>query len=348
MIDSTHRLPAEPMRGDRHPAGLLARLAAVVRLMPLAGLALLVATPAPASDFPQRPIQLVAPYPAGGAADVLSRMLAKKLEAELGQPVVVENKPGAGTAIGAAAVANAKPDGYTLLLSSSSTYSLNPAIQPKLPYDPVNGFEAIGRVGTVALAVLVHPSVKATTIGELVALIRAEPAKYGYGSFGNGTVSHFAGEMLRSAAKLQYAHVPYRGSAPAMQDLIGGQIPISFDTLVATLPQLKAGKVRALAVTTARRSQLLPDLPTVTESGFPGYEIDSWIALVAPRGLPEAVATRLRQTLAKVMADPDTKRRMIDAGFEPRFEPLTNWGTVVAADIQRMKTIATQSNIKVD
>ncbi|MDM0041374.1 tripartite tricarboxylate transporter substrate binding protein [Variovorax sp. J22G21] len=313
-----------------------------------AGSLVFIAGLASAAGYPERPLVLVAPFSAGGAADVLARILAKKLEEQLGQPVVVENKPGAGTAIGAAAVANAKPDGYTLLISSNSTFTLNPALQSKLSYDPAKGFDAIGMVGSVALAVLVNPSVAANGVKELVAAAKASPDKYVYGSFGNGTSSNFAGAMFNASTGLSMTHIPYKGSAPLMTDLIGGQIPVSFDTVVAAGPQRKNGKVKVLAVTTAKRSALMPDVPTVAESGYPGYELNAWIALVAPRGLPADVKARLEKALATTMATADTQDRMKNAGFEPGYQAIPDWAGMVTADTARMRKIAEQSQIKAE
>jgi tripartite-type tricarboxylate transporter receptor subunit TctC len=301
-----------------------------------------------AAGFPERAITLVAPYPAGGAADVLARILGKKIEEQLGQPVVVENKPGAGTAIGAAAVANAKPDGYTLLISSNSTFTLNPALNPKLQYDPVKGFDAIGMVGSVALALLVNPSVTAAGVPQLVAAAKAAPDKFVYGSFGNGTTSNFAGAMFNAATGLKMTHVPYKGSAPLMTDLIGGQIPVSFDTVVAAAPQLKGGKIRILAVTSAKRSTMMPDVPTVAEAGYPGFDMTAWLALVAPRGLPPEVKLRLEKALATLMASPDTQDKMKTAGFEPAYQAIPDWAGMVTADIARMRGIAERSQINAD
>jgi tripartite-type tricarboxylate transporter receptor subunit TctC len=314
----------------------------------IAGTVFLAAGLAGAAGYPERPVTLVAPYPAGGAADVLARILGKKLEEQLGQPVVVENKPGAGTAIGAAAVANARPDGYTLLISSNSTFTMNPALHPKLAYDAVKGFDPIGKVGSVALAVLVHPTVSAMTVPQLVAAAKASPDKFVYGSFGNGTSSNFAGAMFNAATGLKMTHVPYKGSAPLMTDLIGGQIPVSFDTVVAAAPQLRSGKIKVLAVTTARRSALLPDVPTVAEAGYPGFDMTAWLALVAPRGLPPEVKARLDKALATLMASPDMQDKMKAAGFEPGYQAIPDWAGMVTADIARMKAIAERAQIKAD
>jgi tripartite-type tricarboxylate transporter receptor subunit TctC len=298
--------------------------------------------------WPERPLTIVAPYPAGGAADVLSRLLARKLESELGQPVIVDNKPGAGTAIGAGFVANAKPDGYTLLVSSNSTFTLNPALQSRLPYDAARSFDAIGLVGSVALALLVNPSVPANNVAQLVAAVKAHPDKFVYGSFGNGTSSNFAGAMFNAAAGLKMTHVPYRGSAPLMTDLIGGQVPISFDTVVAAAPQLQSGKVKVLAVTSAKRSSLLPNVPTIAESGYPGFDMTAWIAVVGPHGLPPDVRARLQKAVATVVASPDMQEKMKAAGFEPGWQPVPDWAGFVTGDIARMKAIAQRAQIRLD
>ncbi len=301
-----------------------------------------------AADFPERPITLVAPFPAGGAADVLARLLGKTLQDQLGQPVIIDNKPGAGTAIGAAYVANAKPDGYTLLISSNSTFTLNPALQSKLSYDAAKGFDAIGIVGSVALALLVNPNVKAANVQQFVAAAKARPDDFVYGSFGNGTSSNFAGALFNNAAGLKMTHIPYKGSAPMMTDLIGGQIPVSFDTVVAASQQLKSGKVRVLAVATAKRSSLLPEVPTVAESGFPGVDLNAWLAVVAPRGLPPAVKARLEKALATAMASPETQEKMKLAGFEPGYSAVPDWSGMVTTEIAKMKAIAERDQIKVE
>ena len=309
--------------------------------------AVLALTPAWAA-YPERPLTLVAPYPAGGAADVVARLLAKRLEDPLGKPVIVDNRPGAGTAIGAALVANAKPDGYTLLVSSNSTFTLNPAAGAKTSYDPAKSFEAIGLVGTLPLAVLVNPAVPAQDVRQLVAAARANPDKFPYGSFGNATSSHFAGALFAQATGLKLMHVPYKGSAPLMTDLIGGQIPLSFDTVVAAAPQLKAGKIKVLAVTTAKRSGNLPDVPTMAESGYPGFDFTAWLAVVAPQGLAPEVRDRLVKALQAVMTSPETQEAMRKAGFEPQWAPVADWAGMVNADIARMKAVADKAQIKLE
>ncbi|MGE6339743.1 Bug family tripartite tricarboxylate transporter substrate binding protein, partial [Acidovorax sp. NPDC077664] len=246
--------------------------------------------PAMAQDgpFPAKPITLVIPFPPGGATDVLGRLIGKKMGDLLGQSVVIDNRAGAGTTIGASAVAKAAPDGYTLLMSSGTTFTVNPAVRPKLPYDPVKSFEPIGIAGRTSLILLANKDVPAADVKQFVALVKAAPDKYSYGSFGAGTTSQFAGEMFFHAAALKIQHVPYKGSAPAMTDLMGGQIPFTVDTVSAALPQLKDGKIKAIAVTAGKRSALLPKVPTLAESGYPGLEMDS-MKLAQAKELPDKV-----------------------------------------------------------
>lgn len=309
---------------------------------------ILIVAPAAHAAYPERPIQLILPFPAGGSADVLGRVLAKELEPRLGQPIIVINKAGAGTAIAAQAVATSAPDGYTIFLSSNTTFSINPAIQPSLPYNPVTQFDPLAMVAKIALAVVAHPAQPFNDLKSMVASAKAAPDKYFYASFGNATVSHFAGEMFKNAAGVKLEHVPYKGSSPAMTDLIGGQVPLLFDTVVAALPQLKAGKIKVLAVTTAGRSALLPQVPTIAESGYAGFDISSWVAIVGPAGLPADIKGRLEKELEAVMGNADLRERLIGLGFEPTFQRLPNWKALVTEDIARMKEIAARANIKAE
>jgi len=311
-------------------------------------LLVLIGPSAHAGNYPDRPITLVAPFPPGGAADVVARIIARKLEEQLGKTVVVENRPGAGSMVGALSVANAKPDGYTLLLGSNSTFTLNPAIIEKMPYDSKTAFEPVGKIGNVSLALLINPAVPAQTVPELVRLIKANPDKYVYGSYGNGTTANFAGAMFNDMAGLNLVHVPYRGSTPAMMDLIGGQIPIAFDTIIATVPQLKNNKVRALAVTSTKRSQFLPDVPSLDELGYKGYDMTSWLCIVAPAGLPAEVSATLRQAVTKMMANKDTEDKLLGAGFEPELLLIDNWAAWVGDDVEKMRVIAKKSNISAE
>lgn len=307
------------------------------------------ATGASAEDaYPSRPITLVVPFPPGGAGDAQARVIGQKLGEKLGQSVVVDNRPGAGTAIGAAYVANAKPDGYTLLMSSNSTYTLNPAIRKSLPYDPIKSFQPIGIIGRVSLVMLANASVPVSNVKELVTTAKAAPDKFAYASFGPGTSSHFAAEMALQAMGIKLTHVPYKGSGPAMTDLIGGQVPFAFDTVTAAAPQIKAGKVKAIAVTTAKRSPLLPNVPTFAESGYPAVVLDSWTMVVGPRGLPPAVQAKLEKALGETIADPSVRTKLADQGVEASFVGPAQAAAHLEAELPLMRAIAVRANVQPD
>jgi tripartite-type tricarboxylate transporter receptor subunit TctC len=274
------------------------------------------APPALAQTFPSKPVTLIVPYPPGGAADIMGRIMARALGNKLGVSVLVDNKAGAGTALGAQLVSQAAPDGYTLLISGNTTFSINPALKAKLPYDPVNGFSPVGIIGHTALVMLAHPSVQAATVKEVVALAAAQPGKLNCGSFGIGTSSHFAGEMFKVMTGVKLNHVPYKGSAPAMTDLIGGQIPFTFDTTVAAAAQMAAGKVKAIAVTSKKRVTSMPTVPTMAESGLPDFDLVAWLAIVGPKGLPESVQSTLNQALNAAMKDPAVLAELTKAGLD--------------------------------
>lgn len=314
----------------------------------VAGLGLGAQGLAHAQSYPAKPVQLVVPFPPGGAVDIVGRTISKKLGDQLGQPIVVENKAGAGTVVGAAYVANAPADGYTLLISSGSTFTVNPALNAKLPYDPIKSYEPVGLVARVPLILLAHRDVPVNNLRQLIAAVQRTPDKFSYGSFGNGTTGHFAAELAWSATGIKLMHVPYRGSAPAMADLMGGQIPFTIDTVAAALPQLKAGKIKAIAVTGATRATQLPDVPTVAESGFPGFSADSWLAVVAPRGLPPEAKAKLHKALADTLAAPEIRNKLIAAGLEPAYAS----GDAVLAQIEdelpRMRAIAQRAQIRAD
>jgi len=324
--------------------GSLAQIARVVACAVVCGTSLMAGT-ALAQAYPTKPIQLVIPFPPGGATDVIGRLVGKKLSEKLGQSVVIDNRPGAGTIVGAGFAAKAAPDGYTLFLSSGTTFTVNPAIHAKLPYDPVKSFEPIGLTGRTGLILLANKDVPVHDLKQLVAAAKAAPGKYTYGTFGAGTTAQFAGEMLFNLAGIKLLHVPYKGSAPAMTDLIGGQIPYTIDTVAAAVPQVRAGKVKAIAVTTAKRSQLLPNVPTVAEAGFPGIDADTWLALVAPRGLPADVKQKLEAALAASMADADMRKQLLDAGFEPSYADGAAVSALISRELPLMRATAQRANI---
>jgi tripartite-type tricarboxylate transporter receptor subunit TctC len=299
--------------------------------------------------FPEKPIVIVVPYPPGGAGDVLGRITARHMQLQLpGSNILVENKAGAGTAVGAQAVAQAAPDGYTLLTSSNTTWTMNPALKAKLPYDTIKSFEAIGTIGSIPLMLVAHPGAPFNSVKELMALAKAQPGKLSYASFGAGTSSHFAGEMFKAAAGVDIVHVPYKGSAPAMQDLIGGQVPIAFDTNVASVPQMKAGRIKALAVTTATRISSAPEVPTLAESGLPGFELSAWVSFVAPRGLPDGVRAILVKALAAAVATPAMQAELAKAGLEVAYEPPAAFEARVNRELPAMRELVKKANITVD
>ncbi|MFN4118635.1 Bug family tripartite tricarboxylate transporter substrate binding protein [Acidovorax sp.] len=306
------------------------------------------AATAHADGYPAKPVQLVVPFPPGGAVDIVGRLISKKLGERLGQAVVIENKAGAGTIVGASYVASAPADGYTLLISSGSTFTVNPALNNKLPYDPVKSYEPIGMVARVPLILLAHPDVPVNNLKQLTAAVTRAPDKYVYGSFGAGTTGHFAAELMWSAAGIKLMHVPYRGSAPAVSDLIGGQIPFTIDTVAAALPQLKGGKVKPIVVTGATRAAQLPDVPTVAESGYAGFAADSWLAVVAPRGLPADAKAKLGKALAETMADAEIRSKLIASGLEQAHAPGDAVQAQIEDELPRMRAIAQRANIRAE
>jgi tripartite-type tricarboxylate transporter receptor subunit TctC len=316
---------------------------------------LLAATPAAilpwhlhAADFPAKPITLIVPYPAGGSLDTVARILAKSLGARLGQTVIVDNKAGAGTVIGVGAAAQAAPDGYTLVISSNTSFTINPALKPKLPYDAVASFEAIGVIGGSPLVLLAHPSFPAKSVKEVVELAKSRPGKLNYASFGNGTTSHFAGEMFKVMAGIDIAHVPYKGSAPAMQDLIGGQVGLSFDINVAAKPHVESGKIKAIAVTSKYRTPSLPSVPTFAESGLPNYEMVPWLAMLAPRGLPDEARKALVNALADSLADPVTKAELTRVGVDVEYGPPATYEPRVSKELPLIRAYVHKAKISVD
>ena len=323
------------------------RLLLPLRAWALAATALLASASALAA-YPDKPVTLVVPYPPGGATDVLARLLNRGLSQRLGQPVIVDNKAGAGTAIGAAAVARAPADGYTLLISSNTTFTVNAALKRTLPYDPLQHFEGVGLIGSSPLVLLANPAVPANTVQELVALARKQPGKLSYGSFGTGTTSHLAGELFVLMTGAELLHVPYRGSAPAMTDLIGGQVPLTFDTNVAAMPMIAAGKVKAIAVTSRKRYSALPNVPTVAESGYPEYEMVPWIAVVAPRGLSAEVRTRLSKALQQTIADPVTRAELEKAGLEVAWQPGSVYEERVSRELPLLRAYVHKAKLPVE
>ena len=301
-----------------------------------------------ADDYPTRPITLIVPFPPGGSTTVMARNVADKMSATLGQPVVVENRGGAGGTIGTRSVAKAAPDGYTILLSYTATMAIAPSMNVNAGYDPRKDFVPIGMIGFAPNVLVVHPSLPARSVAELIAYAKAAPAPVQYGSPGVGTVNHLAGEYLASETGVKLQHVPYKGNGPAMGDLLGGHIPMMFVPIPVALGNVKAGTLRGLAITTAKRSGLLPDLPTLAESGVPGFDVALRYGLMAPTGTPPAVIARLNRELNAALATEDVKQRLAREGAEALPGTPEAYAADVDADEKRWSGLVKKLGIKVE
>ena len=269
-----------------------------------------------AQAYPTKPLKLVVPYPPGGSTDQLARAVADRLGQALGQPVIVENKPGANTIIGAETVAKAPPDGYTMFVGSSASLAVNPLLYEKLPYDPKRDFAGVSLLATSPLVMVVHPSLPAKTVKEFVELAKSKPGSLNFASVGNGNPLHLAGELFKSMTGVDMTHVPYNGSAPALTALLGGQVQVMYDVVLSSQPHIKAGKLRAVALTGAKRVPILADVPTVAESGYPGYESGIWFALVVPKATSAAIVQRLNAEVNRILRQPEMKARFDDLALE--------------------------------
>ena len=287
-----------------------------------------------AQPYPSRPIHVVIPFSAGGLVDVPGRLIATKLSEALGQPVVVDNKPGAGSTLGADAVAKAKPDGYTLMLTST-THVISANLYRKLPYDPLKDFAPVMKLGEGPYVLLVHPSLGAKTVADLISLARAQPGRIDYVSSGNGSSQHLAAALFCALAHVQLNHVPYKGSGQAMQDLAGGQVKVGFVGTPNALPHLRAGRLRALAVTTRKRSAELPEVPTLDEAGVRGYEATIWMGLFAPAGTSREILTRLETEVGRVLSQADAKAQMAATGVEVSLSGADEFGAFVRAEYDK-------------
>jgi len=277
--------------------------------------ALVLAYQAYAQNYPVRPVRLVVPFSAGGAADVPGRILTQKLSETLGHQVVVDNRPGAGSTIGAELVAKALPDGYTLL-TISNTHFVSAALYKKLAYDAVNDYSPVTQVTSAPNVIVVHPSLPVKTVKELIALAKAKPGKIDYASSGNGSTQHLTGALFCKMAGIQMTHIPYRGSGPVTADLLSGQVTVGFPGIAGMLQHIKAGKLRALAVTSAKRSPELPDLPTVAQAGVKGYDVTAWFGVAGPKGMPRDIVLKLHTELLRILKNPDVQRLLLTAGQE--------------------------------
>ena len=314
----------------------------------LAALALAsVAGAAHAQAWPSKPVSLVVPFPAGGTTDVLARALAERLSPAIGQPVIVENKPGAGATIGADYVAKAKADGHTLLIGAVH-HTIASSVYKKLPYDFQKGFEPVTVIAMVPNVLVVNARTPAKNVNELVALIKAKPAEASYGSNGNGTAQHLIGTQFQQQTGTRLQHIPYKGSGPLATDLLGGQILMSFDTITPVLPHIKAGKLRPLAVTTGKRSPALPDVPTLQEAGLKDFDIGTWFGVLAPVGTPKPVLDRLSAEATKIIQSPDFRKRMDDIGAQPVGNSPAEMAAQIRSETDKFSLLVKAGNVTVE
>ena len=297
--------------------------------------------------YPNKPIRMIVPYPPGGPTDVLGRIVAQKLSESLGQQVVVENRPGASGMIGSEMVAKAAPDGYTLL-TNASIHVINPSLYAKMSFDALRDFAPVSLIAQVPLILVVNPALPVKSVQELIALGKAQPNRLNFGSSGNAAAPHLAGESFKIATGIQMQHVPYKGSAPALTDLIGGQVQLIFDSMPSAMPHVKSGKIRALAVTTAKRSPTVPDLPTIAESGVPGFDISTWYGVWAPAGTPKDIVSKVAAEMAKALQQPAVRERLAALGAEPVGNTPEEFAAYCQAELAKWSRIVRESGAKAD
>jgi tripartite-type tricarboxylate transporter receptor subunit TctC len=312
-------------------------------------LSLLLVSPAAADEvYPARPIRLVVPFPAAGPTDIVSRIVGQRLSVILDQPVLIDNRGGAGGSIGSEIVARAPPDGYTILMGTLATHTLNTLILSNMPYDPVRDFAPISLVLINPNLLLVNPTLGVATVQQLIALLKANPGKYAYASSGNGTPLHLAGELFKLRAGVDMPHVPYRGSGPALNDLMAGQIMIMFETPASSVGFIRAGKIRALAVNSPQRCGALPEVPTMAESGVSDYETYTWNGLFAPAGTPRAIIERLNRATVEALSDSSVRARLTELGTDVKSSPPEALGALVKSELVKWAPIVQASGAKVD
>jgi tripartite-type tricarboxylate transporter receptor subunit TctC len=302
---------------------------------------------AQAETWPSRPITLIVPFPAGGTTDVLARALAEKLSGPLGQSVIVESKPGAGATLGAEYVAKARPDGHTLLVGAVH-HTIAPSVYKKLGYDFQKDLAPITTIALVPNVLVVNAATPAKNVAELVALLKARPGEYNYGSNGNGTAQHLIGTQFENLTGASLVHIPYKGSGPLATDLLGGQVTMSFDTVTPVLPHIKAGKLRALAVTTARRSSALPDVPTLDEAGLKGFNIGTWFGVLAPAATPREILARLNTEMVKVIQSPEFRKRMDEIGAEPIGNSAEQMAQQIRSETDKFARMVKEANVTIE
>lgn len=300
------------------------------------------------AKYPIKPIRLIVPFPPGGGTDILSRLMASKLTESAGWQIVVDNRPGAGGNIGLQAAAQATPDGYTMVMGQTSNLAINPALYSKLPYDPIKDFVPVSLVSASPIALLASAKSPHKTLADFVAAAKARPGQLTFGSPGSGTVAHLTGELFQRAAGIKYVHVPYKGAAQGLPDLLGGRIDLFSGSLETAMPHIKAGTIRALAITSLQRTAAAPDVPTVAESGYKGFNATSWFGILVARGTPEPIVDRLTAEITKVLQLPDVKERLASTGGLPVTTGPKEFAALLKADVERWSRIVKESGAKVE
>ena len=310
--------------------------------------ALLLPALAPAQSFPSKPLRMVVPFTPAGAVDIATRATANEMQKVLGQPVAVENKPGAGGNLGVLEVARSAPDGYSIVMSTSGIQAINPFLYAKMPLDVNKDLAPVAPIVSLNNVLVVHPSVPARSVKEVIALARKDPGKWTYASSGNGTSIHMSGAMFTYLTKTDIVHIPYKGSAPAVTDLLAGQTNMMFDNIPSSLPHIKAGKLIALATTGAKRDPALPDLPTMQEAGVPGFDYSAWAGILAPAGTPAAIVQKVNADWAKALAMPEVREKLIALGFDLQPTTPAEFGEMIRREMAKVAKVVKDANIRVD
>jgi tripartite-type tricarboxylate transporter receptor subunit TctC len=318
----------------------------VVALAYALALGLAIPGTALAQTYPAKPIRLIIPFPPGGSADTIARLLAQEMSNGLGQPVVAENRPGAGGNIGVDVVAKSTPDGYTIGLAAAGALVINQHLMGKLPYDPVKDLAPVSKLADIPIVVAVANSTPAGSVQDLIAAAKAKPGGLSFGSAGNGTAMHLSGELFKQMAGVDMTHVPYKGSAPAVTDLVSGQLPVAFVDLVSALPQIRAGRVKGLAVASGKRTITAPDLPTIAEAGVPGYDAVGWFGLIAPAGTPRDIVAKLNAETVRIMALPEVRDRALATGAEPATGTADEFVAFIATELPKWERVVKASGAK--
>jgi tripartite-type tricarboxylate transporter receptor subunit TctC len=312
-------------------------------LLPLFALACM--STAAAQTYPSKPIRFIVPFPPGGGNDTMARAFGQKMSEGFAQPIVIDNRPGAGGNIGAETAARALPDGYTVFLGGVGSHGINPNLQLKLPYDPLKDFAPISLIASAPLVIVVPPSLPIKSVSDLVQLAKARPGELNYASSGTGTIAHLSAELLNSMAKIKLEHVPYKGTGPALTDLLAGRVQVMFNSAVSILPQVRSGKLRALAMTAAKRSAAMPDLPTVAESGVPGYEAASWYGVLAPAGTPRPIMEKLNSEIVRIARTPEVRERLAADGADPVGSSPEEFAAYIKLELARWARVIDQARI---